>query len=230
MRLALAALVGVISIGACGPRVPTASVEEHRRLAYMAEELGIAHEALYDPSHTVPTIPCMELCFNPWTNPTDVHHNTAKRLWRLAKRHRRASRNLRVAEERACAGVPEHERDIDPFVDCANIMAIEWPQQQGDPFVVELAVPLGMVDEFRTSRACLVARNEARGHAFPEPDECPLLVCGVQADIVAIHEAGVRVELHGGDARARAQLRDRLTALAAATPEDHPEAEPMPRR
>jgi hypothetical protein len=221
MRLAMAALVvGVVSIGACGPRVPTASVEEHRRLAYMAEELGIAHKALYDPWQMVATIPCMELCFNPWTNPTDVHNHAAKQLWRLAKWHRRASRKLRVAEERACAGVPEHERDIDRFVECANILAVDWPQQQDEPFIIELAVPIPMVDEFRATRACLVARNEARGHEFPAPADCPLVVCGMQAAIVAIHEASLRVELRGGDARARAQQRDRLRALIAATPED----------
>lgn len=74
-------------------------------MAQEAEELGIAEEAQYDPKATVPTIPCMELCFNPWTNPTEVHHAEAKRLWRIAKQHQLASRKLRVAEERARLGV-----------------------------------------------------------------------------------------------------------------------------
>jgi hypothetical protein len=102
-RFAIHGLIvgGMLSIGACAPRVPTVSVEEHRRLAEAAEELGILHEAKYDPNRSVPTIPCMELCFNPWTNPTEVHHAEARRLWRLADRHRRAIRELRVAQERA---------------------------------------------------------------------------------------------------------------------------------
>jgi hypothetical protein len=105
MRLAVVAIVvGVVSIAACAPRVPTTSVEEHRRLAQAAEELGIAQEALYDPHRTVPTIPCLELCFYPWTNPTEIHHREAKKFWRLAKQHQRASRKLRVAEERAALG------------------------------------------------------------------------------------------------------------------------------
>lgn len=102
MRLAL--VVGVVSIVACAPRVPTTSVEEQRRLAEAAEELGIAEEARYDPHRTVPTIPCLELCFNPWTNPTEIHHAKAKKYWRVAEQHRRASRELRVAEERARLG------------------------------------------------------------------------------------------------------------------------------
>jgi Mg2+ and Co2+ transporter CorA len=107
MRLAAVAMVvGVVSIAACTPRVPTASVEEHRRLAQEAEELGIAQEARYEPTRTVATIPCMELCFYPWTNPTEVHHQEAKRLWRVAKQHQLAARKLRVAEARARVGEP----------------------------------------------------------------------------------------------------------------------------
>jgi hypothetical protein len=108
MRLAAVAMVvGVGLIAACAPRVPSVSVEEHRRLAHEAEELGIEQEALYDPKRTVATIPCLELCFYPWSNPTEVHHREAKRLWRIAEQHQRAARKLRVAEERARLGVPQ---------------------------------------------------------------------------------------------------------------------------
>lgn len=212
-------VVGVFLMVACAARVPPASVEQHRLVAYVAEELGIAQEARYDPTRLVATIPCMELCFYPWTNPTEVHHQEAKRLWRLAKRHQRASRKLRVAEERACLGVPEHARDVSSFVDCSNILAIEWPQQHEDPFVVEFAVRDALVDAFRTQMACHVARNESRGRELPEL-ECPLRVCGSQARVVAIHEAGFRVEMYAADERTRAEIRERLTGLIQATPDD----------
>jgi hypothetical protein len=214
MRLAAEAMVvGVLSIAACAARVPPASVEEHRRLAEAAEEFGIAHEALYDPHRIEPTIPCLGLCFNPWTNPTEVHHREAKRFWRVAKQHRLAGRKLRVAEERACFGVPEHARDITTFVNCSNITAIEWPQQDADPFIVEFAVPDSVVEQFRAELACHVARNEARGRALPVTNDCPLIVCGANAEVLEIHEYGFRVALRSDDERARAELRDRLTEI-----------------
>lgn len=101
-------IVGVLWLGACASRVPSVSAEEHRRLADAAEEQGVVHEALYDPTRTVPTIPCLELCFYPWTNPTQVHHAEAKRLWRVAKQHRQAWRKILVARERARLGALEH--------------------------------------------------------------------------------------------------------------------------
>lgn len=214
MRLvAVAMVVGLLSIVACASRVPTASVEEHRRLAQAAEEIGIAHAARYDPTRIVPTIPCLALCFNPWTNPTEVHQREAKRLWRAANQHQRASRKLRVAEERACFGVPEQERDITGFVDCSNITAIQWPRHHADPFIVEFSVPEGMVEEFRAKVACHVARNESRGREFPKTDDCSSIVDEADAEVVAIDEHGFRVEIHSTDERTRAELRDRLTAI-----------------
>jgi hypothetical protein len=206
----------LISIFACAPRVPSASVEEHRRLADAAEELGIVHEALYDPKQLVATIPCMELCFNPWTNPTEIHHDEAKRLWRLAEQHQRARRKLRVAEERACLGVPEHARELGAFVDCSNIAAIEWPHEVAEPVIVELAVADGMVETFRAELACQVARNESRGRELPQIPSCAQVLGGVEAEVVAIDEAGVQVELRVGDAQARAALRERLRPLVDA--------------
>lgn len=231
MRLAAAVVVvGVVSIAACAPRVPTASVEEHRRLAQAAEELGIAHEALYDPRRMDPTIPCMELCFNPWTNPTEVYHREAKEFWRVAKQHLEASRKLRVAEERACLGVPERDRDVGAFVDCSNITAVEWPQREADPFVVELAVSDIRAKEFRARMACHLARNESRGRELPEMSECPLIVRGAQAEVVTIDEDGVRVEMHGGDQRTRAEIRARLTAILASGHGSQPDQQPSQRQ
>jgi hypothetical protein len=214
MRLvAVAMVVGLLSIVACASRVPTASVEEHRRLAQAAEEIGIAHAALYDPTRIVPTIPCLALCFNPWTNPTQMHQREAKRSWRAAEQHQRASRKLRVAEARACFGVPEQERDITGFVNCSNITAIQWPRQDADPFIVEFSIPDDRVEEFRAKVACHVARNESRGREFPKTDDCSSIIHEADAEVVEIDELGFRVEMHGTDERTRAELRDRLTAI-----------------
>jgi hypothetical protein len=122
-----------------------------------------------------------------------------------------ASRELQVAEARACANVPERDRDISPFFHRDDIVAIGMPEKDADPFVVEFTVANTSVEQFSDLIDCHLARNASLGFEMPEMDYCPLAVPNVKAEVSSSGDR-IRVELRGSDPQARAGLRERLTA------------------
>lgn len=136
-----------------------------------------------------------EICWTSSANPTVEHLEAAKEHARRAAEHRAASRALRVAEARACAGIPPADRDRSPFAhreDILSIKAFLAPSPGADG--IEYPRPAGAVVRFRAVPGmtleslqrivdCHVARSEAAGYAMPELSYCPLAVPRVAAKV-----------------------------------------------
>lgn len=127
--LKLLALFGLaVATFAChgreGTRPADMSAEEHDTAAAAAEAKSVEAEAEYEGALLIfDSGDCSEFCFP--SNPNEEHLREATRLRREAKRHRDASHELRVAEERAYADIPEIHRDFSPFYHRGHITGVE---------------------------------------------------------------------------------------------------------
>ncbi len=156
------------------------SVSEHERSAIHAENRAVEHESLYDPeASTLDSKNCVEVCLR--VNPTDEHRSEAARLRRVATAHRRASLELRVAEERSCAGIREELRDITPFFFDQYILGAEYKE---DEVIVHFAsIQKTTAQDLQHLVDCHLARNAALGFDDKDMPNCPLSVEGVRAEV-----------------------------------------------
>jgi hypothetical protein len=210
------ALVGLVLVTfACRGREGThpedMSAKQHDAAAADAETKAVEHESQYDPTAVVfDGSDCSEFCFR--SNPTEHHLREANRFRREAQRHRDASHDLRVVEERACADIPEIHRDFSPFFHGDHIAGAEI----GDsgPVVVHFdQIPKTTAEGLQRLVDCHLARNAAMGFEMEEMDYCPLGVAGVSATVVAT-DAGLDIQLDAED-EARAAVVTRVEALIA---------------
>jgi len=192
------------------------SAQQHDAAAADAEAKAVEAESQYDPSVVIfDGSDCNEFCFR--TNPTEDHLQEAKRLRREAERHREASHDLRVAEERACSDIPEIHRDFSPFFHSSHITGAEI----GDngPIVVHFdEIPKTTSAGLQQLVDCHLARNAAMGFEMEEMDYCPLGVAGVSAAVVET-DAGLDIQLVADDEQARAEVARRVGQLIAADSE-----------
>jgi hypothetical protein len=192
-----------------GTRPEDMSAEAHDAAAASAEAQAVEHRSQYDPDLVVYETDCSKLCFR--GNPTDPHRQKANQLRREAKRHRDASHELRVAEARACAGIPELHRDLSPFYHRIHITGVEIGDE--GPIVVHFdRIPKTTAVELQHMVDCHLARNAAVGFTMSEMDYCPLAIPGVSATVVETH-AGFDIQLGAADEQARAEVASRVESL-----------------
>jgi hypothetical protein len=207
-------LTTLVALSACRGREGThpedMSVAEHEAAAERAEAKAVAEEAEYDPDPIIfGGTDCIELCFR--TNPTEHHLRAANQLRREAAAHREASYELRVAEERACSGIPELHRDFSPFYHTSHILGAELGDE--GPIVVHFdRIPKTTVEGLQQLVDCHMARNAALGFDMPEMDFCPLAIRDVSAEVVEA-EQGFDVRLGAKTDEARAEVKARVEAL-----------------
>lgn len=208
--IALGLVAAVLSCRAReGTRPEDMSVEAHDAAAAAAEAQAVEHGRQYDPDLVVYDTNCSKLCFR--GNPTDPHRQKANKLRRQAMRHREASYELRVAEARACADIPELHRDLSPFFHRDHIIGAETGGE--GPIVVHFdRIPKTTAADLQRVVDCHLARNVAIGYAMEEMDYCPLAVPGVSATVVETH-AGFDIWLDTKDVRARAEVATRVGSL-----------------
>jgi hypothetical protein len=207
--------------------------EEHRSAAQRESARLERHKELYDPNakQTIKRCdagapgqyPSAPICWLEATNPTAEHLQEVEDHRQRAVHHRKAARELREAEARACANVADDDRDMSPFSHRADILGVN-PLEEGrgkqkhlvGATVVFRGVPRLTVEELQRIVNCHLARNAAIGHAVAgaEMAHCPLTERGATAQVRAI-EGGFAVDVRAdGDEAARAVWR-RAQALAA---------------
>lgn len=188
------------------------SAEEHRAAAAEAEAEAVEEEAQYDPNAVVfDGADCSEFCFR--TNPTEHHRREAAKLRREAAQHRDASHELRVAEERACANIPELHRDFSPFFHRDDITGAEVGED--GPIVVHFSeIPKTTSASLQELVDCHLARNAALGFEMEEMDYCPLAVPDVEATVID-GEAGFDIRLEPTTEEARERVVNRVNSLLA---------------
>ena len=201
------------------------SASQHEAMASREERAATGHASQYDPSADRAVERCpsergtpLSPCWTDVVNPTAEHAQQADAHRNAAAEHRAASQALRDAEERACAGIPEADRDMSPFEHRADIASVAplsaKPETKTLGAVVTLRAVPGLTAEWlERDVKCHLARNAALGHVVPEMPDCPLVPRGVEASVTA-SASGFAVTIRAEDeATARDVLR-RAEALA----------------
>jgi hypothetical protein len=202
------------------------SAAQHEAMAKNEESAAAAHAEQHDPSATKATEVCSGKggCWTSTSNPSAQHGDDAKRHHELAAKHRAAAAALTNAENSACAGISEDDRDISPFYHREDIQSVSTltetvkagkssTQKEVGATVVFRAVP-GMTAEWLQRVVdCHLARAAAVGHDMPEMSYCPLMLKGVKAKVTSAGN-GFAVNLSGDDADAIAEIKKRAQALA----------------
>lgn len=187
------------------------SAVEHDRAA-ASEEAAATCAAAVAPD---------EGCWSDVERPDDATRATAEEHRARAAEHRAAAAALRDAEERACVGIAENDRDMSPFAHRADIASVS---------VLEEDVPVGRTTMHRRRGArvvfrarpamtaawlqrvvdCHLARNAVEGSMGM--DYCPLAIPGVRASVEEIR-AGFAVDVVADDEAVVDEVIRRAQAL-----------------
>lgn len=161
-------------------------------------------------------------CWSSTVNPTQQHLSEAEKHRKAAAQHRAASEALQNAEARACAGIPEHERDVSPFFhreDIADIQ-VERSQPTGKQLssdaigavIVFRALPGLTAEWLQRAIDCHIARNAALGHDVPEMEYCPLVPRDVTAQVTSTGN-GFAVRVTSKNPKSAAEIIERAEKL-----------------
>lgn len=196
-----------------GARPHDMSAASHETMAANEQTGASAHQAQYDPEAKKRIERCrgrspaagVDTCWTSVTNPTAEHLEHAEQHRKAAAQHRAAAQALRDAENRACVGVPDADRDESPFDHREDIESVE-PLYVGSSggknsskrlvgaTVSFRAVPGMTAQWLQRVVDCHLARNAALGHDVPEMAYCPLVPKGASAAVVA-NRAGFGVNI-----------------------------------
>jgi hypothetical protein len=207
------------------------SAARHEAVAEQQEATAARHAKENEAFRQAERVPCPPVaprdvvapCWTPNAGPE--HASEAVKLRRTAAEHRAASRALRDAEARACAGLSSADRDVSPFAhteDIASVALLSEPVRTGKAttqrttgvVVTFRAVPGLTAEWLQREVDCHLARNAALGHELPEMDYCPLVPRGASARVTSTGN-GFAVSVRGADARAVEEIRERAERLKA---------------
>jgi hypothetical protein len=164
-------------------------------------------------------------CWTSQANSTSEHSQMAEAHKKAAAEHRAAAAALAAAEAKACADLPDSERDMSPFAhreDIASVTPLEDSKPVGKGKSVKTvgvtvkfkAVP-GLTEEWLQRVVnCHLARAASVGHNMPEMSYCPLVPKDVTAKVVSAGD-GFNVEIRSDDPAAAAEVVKRAQSLVA---------------
>jgi hypothetical protein len=152
------------------------------------------------------------------TNPTQHHLEHADDHRLRAAEHRAASQTLRDAENRACAGIPDDDRDESPFDHPEDITSVTelyslWSAGDSTPTtttttttrriegatILFRAVPGLTAPWLQRVVDCHLARNAALGFDVPEMAHCPLVLKGITASVSPAQSGGFAITIKSDD-------------------------------
>lgn len=213
------------------PEPSDQSAAQHDAIAAQEEREAAQHEASYDRDAVKFKMRCATgeddpgaACWTSTINPTDKQLKVAAELRRIAARHRAASAALREVEERACAGLPDVDRDESPFDHREDILAIEPLEvitlsakgasaKSTRGAVVTFRGVKGMTAE-RLQRHvdCHMARNAALGFNVPEMPNCPLALKNVSAHVEEV-DGAFTIEVASANPATAKEILRRVRAI-----------------
>jgi hypothetical protein len=188
--------------GEPGTRPHDASSADHEAMARQEDQAADAHSGAAkasgsDQSTAKNAFRCGRGgCWTSSANSTEQHRKDAERHRELAAKHRAASAALVSAEQQACEGLSEDDRDMSPFnhrEDIRSVSVLEESVQAGKAAVkkttgatIEFKAVEGMTAEWLQRVVdCHIARAAAMGHNMPEMDYCPLVPKDVKATVAS---------------------------------------------
>ncbi len=199
----------------------------HEQAAASEETQAEQHAAQYDAgaTETKGGCPPKGVCWTSQVNPTSEHLAMAEAHKKAAAEHRAAAAALADAEAKACADLPESEREMSPFAhreDIASVTPLEDSKPVGKGKSVKTvgvtvkfkAVP-GLTQEWLQRVVnCHIARAASVGHKMPEMPYCPLVPKGVTANVVSAGD-GFNVEIRSNDPAGADEVVKRAQSLVA---------------
>jgi hypothetical protein len=229
-----ACLVTLLFSAACattsGTEPHDMSASDHQAAAAAEEQKADDHAAQHDPNASVASVECAEgrgrVCWTDVTNPTDEHNAQAEQHKELAAKHRSASQALIAAEQQACGGIDDADRDMSPFehgADIASVSKLEEDVAAGKSTLKRAAGATIVVRAVKGLTAewlqrvvdCHLARNAAVGHEMPEMPGCPLVPVGAKAKVRSTGD-GFAVDVSSDNAAGADEIWKRAQLLAAA--------------
>ena len=198
------------------------SAAAHEAEAREVDKAAAWHEKQYDPYAGRPTGPCVPAagsttsapCFTQVANPTAEHLRTAEMLRKHAAEHRAASKLLRDAETRACAGVSSEDRDLSPFFHRESIVRVE-PLREPDTVGARVVFrPIeGLTPEFLQRLVdCHLARNAALGDEALGLEDDPLGLPAIKAQAMRVWD-GIAIEVRSSKPETALKILARANAL-----------------
>ena len=141
---------------------------------------------------------------------------------KLASQHHAAAQKLQAAEEHACAGLSQQERQLSPFGAPADIEGVDllyegFSLRSGGAPEVGAAVRLrpssGVTRQWLQRLVdCHLARHATLGYPLPHMAECPLMKGSVAA--VSTPAGGLAIAIRSDDRDVAAEIVRRLETLA----------------
>jgi hypothetical protein len=201
------------------------SAAQHEQAAGAEEVASEEHEGQYDPAATAEQTRCAKaVCWTSDTNPTEQHKADLGRHRELAGKHRAAAQVLRDAEARACAGIPDEDRDVSPFYhreDITSVSELKSTTARGKAQIestagaraVFRAVPGLTAEWLQREVDCHLARAAAVGHEMPEMEYCPLVLKGVLAKVSSTGD-GFAIDVTSADVEVAKEATRRMEAAA----------------
>lgn len=220
-----ASLIVAGSAASCasqGTKPEDMTAAQHVAAGQGEERAAAQHEAQYDPkaSEFVERCGTGKVCWSSTINPTAEHDAQAQEHHVLAAKHRQASQALVQAEQSACVGISDEDRDMSPFAHRADIVSVSafnrdethgklQQERLAGATVVFRAVP-GLTQQWLQRVVdCHAARNAVIGDSMPS---CPLAVKGAIASVRALPD-GFAVDVQSRDADVAKVILERAQHL-----------------
>ncbi len=233
MRLGMT-LLGLLACAPTGTRPSDMSASQHEAMAAKEEAEAKEHAEALDLRRTRESCmaqaqtggPFADPCWRSFSAPEERQLLELDRHRVLAAAHRRAARQLRSTEDKACRGLAPHDRDTSPFAHTADILSVTTLP----PGVPDAALPRGASGGARVAFrpvpgltleglqhlvACHLARNAELGFDMPEMSYCPLAIKGVSATAARAGDVLV-VDLQSKEPDVIREIRRRAEALGRA--------------
>jgi hypothetical protein len=230
IRIMIAASISGLMLACAadpGTKPHDMSAAQHEAAAKQEDQAAEGHAEQHDPAATETSTQCTGKggCWTSVSNPTAQHSEDAKRHRELAGKHRAASAALKDAEARACAGIPDDDRDMSPFyhredIDSVSPLTEETKSGKGvvkkevGATIVFRAVPGLTAEWLQRVVDCHIARASAMGHQMPDMAYCPLMLKGVKAKVTSAGN-GFAVNVSADDSATIAEISKRAQALKA---------------
>ena len=187
-----------------------AEAESHARSGSAARDADAGRAACPPTATVAGSVP--HICWTAGAQATSDHADAAAVHRRIAAEHRAASRALRDAEARACAGLADDDRDASPFTHTEDISGVAPLVESVRAGRTSVSKTTGASVTFRALPGltaewlqrvidCHLARNAALGHELANMDDCPLVPRGVAARVASTGN-GFVVAIRGEDQEA----------------------------
>lgn len=213
--------------GTAGARPHDMTEHQHEQAASKEEAAASAHTEEYKPAATETKencSPAKRICWKYTENPTKEHAEEAAKHRQAAADHRAAAQALRDAEAKACAGIPDEDRDMSPFSHREDISEVKphmeevrtgkaTAKKQTGAEVTFRAVPGMTVEWLQRIVDCHIARGAAVGGSMPEMSYCPLMPKEVTAKVTSTGNGFLVVVTSQNPESAKA-IFERANALA----------------